>query len=296
MKNYLLLIALTISLISCNETTNIADDLTANHLSEPLTHIKPTAEIKEGYWRGEKITYFRQDGMNLLGGDILIGDNELSDTAQTDGRTEGTGTSNTNLRWPNANMWYVFDNGNATQRKYVTDAMAAWTRATGFTFQDVSRFAVIRDHVRIRFGNVGNNSQVGYVRGTQILNLQSVGVGVAVHELGHAIGMHHEQIRSDRDSYININLSNIRPGWRSQFAKLSSAENVLANVSSTQAFDYSSIMLYPSYNNSAVVFNTSIPTMTRKNGTTWGDNIYNGTNAPSRTDAFWVKFYYNLPR
>jgi len=52
------------------------------------------------------------------------------------------------------------------------------------------------------------------------LNLQAGAcdyVGVAIHELGHTLGMAHEHMRPDRDSYLTVHWDNIKSYWKSQF-------------------------------------------------------------------------------
>jgi hypothetical protein len=43
------------------------------------------------------------------------------------------------------------------------------------------------------------------------------GFGAAVHELSHALGMHHEQSRCDRDGYVEILWQNISAGMDYNF-------------------------------------------------------------------------------
>lgn len=91
-------------------------------------------------------------------------------------------------------------------------------------------------------------SYVGKTGGAQILSLQPPDAtgpnclgseGRAIHELMHALGIFHEQSRSDRDRFVKIMWDNIIPAFKSNFEKQS-----LINTTYNFEYDYESIMHY----------------------------------------------------
>jgi hypothetical protein len=66
-------------------------------------------------------------------------------------------------------------------------------------------------------------------------------LGTILHEMGHVIGLWHEQSRPDRDSYITVNYDNVIKGSWSNFEIISDDQQILSS------YDYASVMQYIPY-------------------------------------------------
>ena len=88
----------------------------------------------------------------------------------------------------------------------------------------------------------GCYSNIGMVGGEQFINMSGTcGYGAAIHELGHALGLFHEQARTDRDEYVRINWDNIISGKEFNFQRY--VERGRAGID-FDIYDYKSIMHY----------------------------------------------------
>lgn len=242
---------------------------------------KKTSEIRQGYYLGSLISYELIDGKNIFNGDMVIPDEQIT-TKLPEVTTEGHGPAGA-YKWPNHKVSYRFAAGFTTaQTNTILTAMADWTAKSGIIFEAVTSGY----YLTIQPGSV-NNCTVGYVSGATMNLSNPEAKGIVVHELGHAIGLHHEQLRADRDSYILVKWDNISASAQSGYNKLTGM-----NYGGT-AFDISSIMLYGSYNGYGAI-NSSLPTTTRLDGSTWIDNSWSGTKSPSTKDASWVKTIYGI--
>ena len=77
--------------------------------------------------------------------------------------------------------------------------------------------------------------------GRQFITLSDgCSVTTIIHEIGHAVGFHHEHSRPDRDVYVKINLGNVREGQHKNFGKLTDREVNTFGV----PYDYHSVMHY----------------------------------------------------
>ncbi|XP_063341037.1 high choriolytic enzyme 1-like [Pelmatolapia mariae] len=90
------------------------------------------------------------------------------------------------------------------------------------------------------FSGQGCYSYVGRQSRGQVISLQRNGClyqSTVQHEVLHALGFHHEQVRSDRDLYVTILTANIIPGQEKNFVKV--ATNNLQTP-----YDFNSVMHY----------------------------------------------------
>lgn len=164
----------------------------------------------------------------MIEGDMAIPQDALN--------TRAAYTSYAWNKWSNGVVPYTFAAAvNSTQRAQVRAAMDHWESvAPGVTF--VPRSGQ-NDYVEI-IPDAGNWSYVGRIGGRQYLGLYNWGHKfVIAHELAHALGFVHEQSRPDRDQYVTIHTANIIPGYESNF-------NISANVNTTGAYDFCSVMHY----------------------------------------------------
>ncbi|XP_047485480.1 low choriolytic enzyme-like [Penaeus chinensis] len=121
----------------------------------------------------------------------------------------------------------------------IRSGMNDWESQTCVRFVETSN--TNEPHIKVLEGN-GCYSYVGKT-GTngQVL---SIGLGcytaaIIKHELGHALGLYHEQTRGDRDDYVQIITDNVKPGVEVNFQKENTA-------SYGQEYDYFSLMHYSS--------------------------------------------------
>jgi hypothetical protein len=63
--------------------------------------------------------------------------------------------------------------------------------------------------------------------------------GSTIHEIGHVVGIWHEQSREDRDAFVTINWANIQAGFEHNF------NQHITDGDDVGAYDYGSIMHYP---------------------------------------------------
>ena len=188
------------------------------------------------------ITYAEVDGLAIFEGDIVIGTvDELNRMADTGRQVlESIGITGQQFRWPNARMPYEIDGGLPNQQR-VTDAVAHWETNTRIRFVRVTSANVGQFPDRVRFvAGGGCSSQVGRRGGMQDITLGGgCSTGNAIHEIGHALGLFHEQSREDRDRFVQIVWANIDPAAQHNYLQH------IQDADDLGPYDYGSIMHYP---------------------------------------------------
>ncbi|MCC6659935.1 MAG: hypothetical protein IT437_03515 [Phycisphaerales bacterium] len=110
--------------------------------------------------------------------------------------------------WGGGIVPYAFNgNVNPTNQQRAVDAMTAIEAVCGVDFVPRTNQAA---YILFNAHPTSNNSCVGTNGGVCVVNIwEWWAPGVIMHELGHALGLWHEQQRADRDSYIQVNVANM---------------------------------------------------------------------------------------
>ena len=200
-----------------------------------------TALVDGATFTQKPLLYANVDGEAIFEGDIVLGSvQQLQQTQARDIAQRSIGITGAQFRWPNGVVPYEIDPGLPNQQR-VTDAIAHWEANTTirFTLRTAANQAQFPDFVRFVSGG-GCSSFVGKQGGQQNITLGAgCTAGNAIHEIGHTIGLWHEQSREDRDNFVTIVWANIDPSMQFNFSQHISDGDDLG------AYDYGSIMHYP---------------------------------------------------
>ncbi|KAK0396887.1 hypothetical protein QR680_001898 [Steinernema hermaphroditum] len=124
----------------------------------------------------------------------------------------------------------------------IRQAIQLWERKTCVRFQESGPNV---DRLEF-FDGGGCSSFVGRTGGTQGISISTPGcdvVGIISHEIGHALGIFHEQARPDQSSHITVNYRNIPIGRWNNFYPVSLSQADVFGL----PYDAGSVMHYGAY-------------------------------------------------
>ena len=175
-------------------------------------------------------------GVGVFEGDVLIplapGISNRSSSVQAQSFSVALGGS----LWPDGIMPYSFDGSlTSSAQTKIEQAIAHWNATTPIRL--VPRTSE-DDYVNF-IDESGCASYIGRIGGAQpIYSSANCSAGNFIHEIGHALGLYHEHTRPDRDTYVEVNWSNISSNRSQNF------DIVTSNIQVNTPYDYGSIMHY----------------------------------------------------
>lgn len=287
-------------------------------------------DVRQGYVRGiekfdvKPVTYNVIEGVAIFEGDIALGtpdqmelmaravESETADSvrglaiAATPGEVmHGVGIPGLRFRWPGGRVPYTVV---PALRNVVDQAIAHFLANTRIRFVERTAANAAQFPNFVAFEQQdGCWSQVGMQGGRQVISLGAgcETMGIAVHEICHALGLWHEQSREDRDQNVRIVWANIQAGREHNF------NQHITDGDDIGGYEFGSIMHYGrrafSKNNQDTIVPLGGQAIGQRNGLSAGDiaairamypelepsqawrgTQFSGTLAPNQTNTWFT--------
>ncbi len=267
---------------------------------EALPEPNPAAEslhFKVGRYHGRLVQYQVVNGRAIFQGDIVLGDPATLDPQLAPNSAQG---AKARLRVPESlgvalqsSLWPKV--GGVAQVPYIittdtTTGIAAAIAAFNSTFSGIIQFVARNGEANYVNFSFDTTSPYGVCESSVGMTglEQTVGGSIycttptVLHEMGHLIGLWHEQSRADRNSYVVVNNANMDRPYQPNF------DPVTFNAVDIGFYDYSSIMHYSAFGFSVNGFptleSTPVPGIPLSN-----------SNGYSTADIDGVKRLYSTP-
>jgi hypothetical protein len=206
-------------------------------------------ELHTGMWRGRPVTYTTKNGQPIYEGDIILDHLQPMPGVDAQGpQPLSVGIAYPQSMWPKVGSVYqvpyviTSDGGDANLMPAISQFNSTFTGL----IQWVPRTSET-NYVNIDLNSGDFTGECEATEGDANIGSQPMtGSGACtlatlLHEMGHEIGLYHEQSRSDRDTFVTVNYQNLIKGSRFNF------DIIQDNVQNLTLYDYASVMEYPAF-------------------------------------------------